>query len=250
MNDRRNRMVELINSSGSVSFGSLKTAFPNVSEMTLRNDLKYLDAQHLIVRVHGGAKSVENIIGTDGLLNIRLTRNMEKKKIIAEKAVEYIYPGSAVFLDSGSTLIELAKKYPDQSGIVFTTGLHCAIELGQLEKPKIYLLGGQLNRSSMSISGSMCLKSIEQYNYNIAFMGVTGYMKESGFNCGAAEESELKKNAMARADTVIMLMDSSKVGVLNPFVFASIKDIDVVITDDELDPEIREYFLNNNIKVI
>ena len=67
MNERREQMLSLINREGTVSFSGLKQAFPNVSEMTLRNDLKYLDAQHQIVRVHGGARSVRMVVGTDDL---------------------------------------------------------------------------------------------------------------------------------------------------------------------------------------
>ena len=62
---RRNAIVELINDKGTVSFSQLKAAFPNVSEMTLRTDLKLLDEANRILRVHGGAKSVQILIGTD-----------------------------------------------------------------------------------------------------------------------------------------------------------------------------------------
>ncbi len=66
---RRNAIVELINDKGTVSFSQLKAAFPNVSEMTLRTDLKLLDEANRILRVHGGAKSVQILIGTDDFLN-------------------------------------------------------------------------------------------------------------------------------------------------------------------------------------
>ena len=64
MEQRRNQIVELVNRKGSISFAQLKEAFPSVSEMTLRTDLKALDEARRVVRVHGGAKSVEQVVGT------------------------------------------------------------------------------------------------------------------------------------------------------------------------------------------
>ena len=65
MEQRRNAIVELVNREGSLSFVQLKEAFPSVSEMTLRTDLKALDQARRVVRVHGGVKSVEVVVGTD-----------------------------------------------------------------------------------------------------------------------------------------------------------------------------------------
>ena len=65
MEIRRNAIVELVNKYGTVSFSQIKEQFSNVSEMTLRTDLKALDEAKEIVRIHGGAKSVQLVIGTD-----------------------------------------------------------------------------------------------------------------------------------------------------------------------------------------
>ena len=75
METRRNAIVDLINENGTVSFSQLKDAFPNVSEMTLRTDLKLLDEARRILRIHGGAKSVQVLIGTDDFLGRKSVRN-------------------------------------------------------------------------------------------------------------------------------------------------------------------------------
>ena len=71
MEQRRNTIVDLVNQSGNVSFAQLKKKFPQISEMTLRTDLKVLDEAKRIVRVHGGAKSVDVVVGTDDMLSRR-----------------------------------------------------------------------------------------------------------------------------------------------------------------------------------
>ena len=87
-----------------------KEAFPSVSEMTLRTDLKALDQARRVVRVHGGVKSVEVVVGTDDQFGRRTARNAAEKQIIAEKAATLLRPNTTVFLDSGSTATAVARR--------------------------------------------------------------------------------------------------------------------------------------------
>lgn len=250
MKQRREGIVELVNNEGAVSFAKIKAAFPDVSEMTLRNDLKYLDQEHRIVRVYGGAKSVEVVIGTDDLFYKRSSRNVEKKRIITEKALELMHPGTSVFLDSGTTVTQLARVLPDQPYLVFTSGISCALELSRLTQSQIHVIGGRMNRYSLSVNGINSVREVERVNFNIAFLGVTGYNSETGFNCGVEEESELKKAVIRRAEKTVVLMDSQKVGIVNTFTFATLREVDVVISDDELDQETRALFESHGIEVL
>ena len=92
MQERREKIVELVNRLGTVSFAQLKAAFPDVSEMTLRTDLKALDEERRLVRVHGGAKSVEVVVGTDDFLLRRALRCAPEKAQIAQKTLSLLRP--------------------------------------------------------------------------------------------------------------------------------------------------------------
>ena len=118
---RRNAIVSLINERGSVSFGDLKESFPQVSEMTLRTDLKALDKAGSIVRIHGGAKSVgtvQSVISKDDFLNKRSILNIDEKQIIAQKAIQLLQPEETIFLDSGSTATMMA----EQGDVILVAG--------------------------------------------------------------------------------------------------------------------------------
>ena len=143
MEQRREKIVSLINREGSVSFTKLKENFHQVSEMTLRRDLEYLDRNKRIIRTHGGARSVEVLIGTDDLYLKRTTRNADEKKIIAEKAVSLVQENTTIFLDSGSTCTEFARHMPDGPYMIFTTSLSGALELARLQQAQV---GGVLRR--------------------------------------------------------------------------------------------------------
>ena len=132
LKQRQQTMIEMINQKGSFGFALLKEAFPDVSEKTLRRDLEYLDRIKQIIRIHGGAKSVVVVIGTDDLFSKRSIRNAEAKKLIAQKAVELVSENTSIYIDSGSTATEFAKIFPDGRFLVFTSGISCAQELARL----------------------------------------------------------------------------------------------------------------------
>ena len=250
MEERRNAIVELVCSMGTVSFRQLKEAFPNVSEMTLRTDLKALDAEGRIVRIHGGARSVEQIIGTDGLLSTRTGKNIEAKGLIARKALGLVQPNTTVFLDSGSTTTAFAAALPDESMLIFTSGLTCAAELAHLERPEVYLIGGKLNRYSMSITGSRSVDAIQGLAFDQYFMGVTAYSPKTGFACGSSEESSLKRACIDHADEVIALMDSSKVGNRSTFSVCGLDQVDIIVSDGNLPADFLQACANNNVEVL
>lgn len=250
MNKRRDEIADLINKEGTVSFAQLKTAFPNVSEMTLRSDLKALDKDNRIVRVHGGARSIGVIVGTDVAYDIRAARNTAEKRLIAQKALRTLTPGLSVFLDSGSTAIEMASHFPDDSYMIFTSGINCALELTKLSKVRAHLIGGEVNRNNLSVNGIRSINEIEHLNFNVAYLGTTGFSFDTGFTCAVEAEKELKRAVIRKAEKVVVLMDSQKVGIVNTFTFADLEEIDIVISDEHLNPDIKRLFESNGLTVI
>lgn len=240
METRRNSIVNFINEKGTITFAELKEKFPDVSEMTLRTDLKYLDSEKRILRIHGGAKSVQTLIESDDFLGKRFVQNVEEKKIIAEKALTVLKDNKAVYLDSGSTTTTLAEMFPDGSRLIYTTGLTCATELSSLEKPTVMIPGGKLNRFSQSVYGYTAIRELERVNFDQAFLGVTGFHPSTGFACGMNDEAILKQTAIRQSEQVIILMDSSKIGKKCSYTFCDFSDIDIIISDGKLPADFLE----------
>lgn len=247
---RRDKIAEFIKRQGTVTFGQLVELFPQVSEMTLRKDLKQLDSQGQIIRIHGGARSLDTLPGTDTPLVKRMSQNMDKKRGIAQKAKELISPGNAVFLDSGSTMTELAKVYPDQPGMVFTGGLSCLNELTTLQQTDVYVLGGKLNKNSLSVRDVAMASMVEDLHFDLAFISVNGFTAQSGFTCRSSFRWELEKVIIRRSGKVIVLMDSSKVGLSNPFSICMPREVDIVVCDHELDEETRKLLEEEGVRVL
>jgi len=250
MEQRRDKMVELINRDRSVSFAQLKAAFRPVSDMTLRRDLEYLDRQKRIIRTHGGARSVEVLVGTDDLYLRRSTRNAACKRQIAEKAVQLLQQNTTIFLDSGSTCTEFARQIPDGPYMIFTASLSCALELSRLQQAQVHLIGGRLNAASLCVNGAASLRELENINFQAAFMGTTGYSQGRGFTCGAEEESALKRTVVQRSEKVIMLMDAQKEGITSTFTFAAPEAVNVLVTDGALSERSVHAFVRAGVEVL
>ena len=168
---RRSAIVAYINEKGEVTFAQLKEAFPNVSDMTLRTDLKNLDDNKRIVRIHGGARSVYVVFGTDDFLSRRSIRNVDAKKAIIMKAKELIGPGTSIFLDSGSTTTMLAAELDDQPNLIVTSSISCAMELGGLEKPQVLIVVDMMgNTRKLFVPLARALKSACKSQDHLCFL--------------------------------------------------------------------------------
>ncbi len=237
MEQRRDAITKFVDDWGTVSFAQLKHAFPQVSEMTLRTDLKNLDEAHRILRVHGGAKSVQVAVGTDDFLNRKAIRCIQEKQTIATKALSLLRPDTVLYLDSGSTMTMFARKIPNQSYLIYTTGLSCATELANLSMPTVMLPGGRMNRYSQSVCGIEAIKGIERVSFDQAFIGVSGYHTQNGFSCGTGDEAYLKRSIIHQSEQVIVLMDSTKIDVRYSFQIADLSEIDIIVSDGCLPEE-------------
>ncbi len=250
MQKRRQRIVELVNHEGQLTFSRLKAAFPDVSEMTLRTDLKYLDEAGAIIRIHGGARSMDTLGGTDGTLTQRTARNVASKNEIAAKARTLLRAGASVFIDSGSTTTAFCRQVPNEARQIYTSGLSCALELCALDQPKVHITGGQINRDNSSIVGAQSVLGLRSCHFDICFLGTTSFSPEYGFCCEIRDDALLKSMAMAQSDYVVVLMDSGKFGLSNTHCFAEMKDVDAVVSDGGLTKEQRQVFLDHGITVL
>ena len=144
----------------------------------------------------------------------------------------------------------LSKEMPDIKCNVFTNGIAVAMELAQKKNVNITVVGGQLMKDNLSTSSPAATEYFERTNFEIAVVSATAFTPEQGFSCNSQVEAELLKQCFKKARQVYMMLDSSKIGKINPYTFARITDIDVLITDDHCPREFKELFEKNNIVVM
>lgn len=242
---RRENIKDFIRQRGIISLKELSAAFPDVSVMTLHRDLNYLADTGEIQRIRGGAKFIENDSLTEGDIY-----NKSAKDIIARKAVDFVCEGSAVYIDCGTTMMELARIIPDIDLNVVTCGANVALEFVKKSKPIVNLCGGVLNRNNLSTTGSFAEVILSQINIDVAFVSASGYAQESGFTCGFENQASFRKLLIEKARSVIVLVDSSKIDRILPFTFADMKDIDYLISDRPLPQNILALAKKHNVQVL
>ena len=253
LQQRRQAILDYIKSNGEIRLHDLKILYPKVSEMTLRRDLDYLAEQHLALRTHGGAKTlVPDPIKIDQnyVFSKRLMENPEAKMEVARLALPYITEGMSIYLDAGSTVLAFAQMIPDIPLYIFTNAPNVAMEFASRNYSEIVLLGGNLKKSTISLTGPFAMDCMDKVNIDIAFIATSGFSSENGFTNAYISECELKRKVIKRAKKVFVLMDHSKIKKSLPYTFATPEDIDVIVTDFPLEPELTRFLSEKGIKII
>ena len=234
MNHIRQQVIqEYIEKNGVVTIRELRELYPDLSLMTIHRDLDALEARNAIVKVRGGAKAVRHA-GDPGFQD-RLQENTAAKTAITRKALELIRPDSTVFLDASTTNLILARNLPDIRINVFTNAPNIGLELCQrLHNPVVTFCCGTINRRSQAVSGQSTLDMLAKINIDLAFLGVSGCSAEAGFTCGTESEMMVKKRVIEKARTSVVMCDRTKLSRLMPYTFASLGDVDYLISEGEL----------------
>ena len=239
-------MQALNNGVGTITELSAKL---NVSEATVRRDLQSLEEQGKARRVHGGAVRVQ-FPRTEPIFTKKATFHATEKDQIAELALQMIDDDDSIFLDGGSTVLTLARKLKERKNLtIVTNSLMAAAELMESQH-RLILLGGEFRALSRTLVVPLTAQIVNSLNINKAFMGTIGFVPESGISTTDPNEAYTKELIMRKAGKVIVLVDSSKIGVPSFASSGSIDDIDAIVTDCNVSEEDVKVLNEHDVEVI
>jgi DeoR family transcriptional regulator of aga operon len=248
---RRGKVKEILVSKPFTSLKELQKKFPEVSSMTLRRDIEFFEQQGEVIKVRGGARAMRFITTTmEQSFSERMSKNTDTKRKIAKEAVGVLESGRSIFLDSGTTAMELASLVENKRLSIITSGPNVAVTLSKNDKVMVHLLGGILNRDNLSISGAASLDYVNKINIDVAIIVPSGFSVKDGFTCGNYNECELKEAIIKKSGKTIMLLAASKINKSLPYTFCKSENVSTVITDEVLDDEVTKYFEDNKIDLI
>lgn len=218
---RKKAILDLLKRDGQVVATDLSVAF-EVSEDTIRRDLRELAAEGLLQRVHGGALPASPATAP---FAARLGVEAEAKLRIARKAASLISPGQVVIIDGGTTSDLLVRQLPPElAATVVTHSPSVAVALAGHASVEVILLGGRLFKHSIVTVGAAAIEAASHVNADLYFMGVTGVHPTAGLSTGDFEEAHVKRALAARAAETIVLASASKLNAASPY---RIGDIDL-----------------------
>jgi DeoR family ulaG and ulaABCDEF operon transcriptional repressor len=239
-------------------FASVRTlcAKLNSSEATIRRDLNKMSKLGLLKKIRGGAevndkaaaKPVRAQISSSFFL-VDKEKNLDKKKLIAKKAVELCNENESIIINGGSSTYMMGEYLIDRQLNILTNSIVLAQSLWERSNNQITLPGGEIYRSQGIILSAFDNDSIPNYHCSKMFMGTPGINKMGVMESDTLlvrAEHKLKK----QAEKLIILADSSKLGVSSNFLFAPLSEVDVLITDADAEPKLVQEFEAQGIKVI
>ncbi|MFA6335563.1 MAG: DeoR/GlpR family DNA-binding transcription regulator [Bacteroidales bacterium] len=232
LNERHEYILDILRKQSSVSVTSFASQL-NVSEVTIRKDLSYLESLNLLYRAHGFAILINPYIN-DRHVNEKEKINTEKKRAIGIKAASLITDNDSIIIASGTTVLSLAREIKTNSNLtVVTAAVNVASILSRDKNIDVIQLGGILRNSSVSAVGPYAEKMMQEFSCSKLFVGVDGFDIGYGLTTTNLMEANLNRMMIKAAQKVIVLADSSKFGLRGFSKICDISDIDHVITDDE-----------------
>ena len=246
---RKEKILELLQEDGSAKVADLARIF-KVTEVTIRQDLEKLEREGLVVREHGGVhlKNVENQVRNFSLIH---QENLKEKELIAQKCLEFIYPGDTIILDSGSTTTEIAKKIVHIKGLtVITNALNIALMLGANPNIEVIMTGGEFKPPTLSLTGQKAADFFKGLNVQKLFLATAGISLKSGLTYPSISDLVVKKAMIDAADTTYLVADSTKIGKSAFASLGALSLIDYIITDEGIEEKHKQVFKENEIELI
>ncbi|MBV7536418.1 DeoR/GlpR family DNA-binding transcription regulator [Duganella sp. sic0402] len=204
-----------------------------LSEDTIRRDLRELAAEGLLQRVHGGALPLDPPLPPSpamGDFGARQQISSEAKPSIARAAAAMIAPGQVVFIDGGTTAVQLARALPPTlCCTVVTHSPSVAVELAGHPLAEVILIGGRLFKHSIVAMGPSALEAIAQIGTDIYFMGVCSLHPESGISTGDFDEAGVKRAISRMARRTVVLASPEKLDTASPYQIAPLTQVSAII---------------------
>ena len=238
MSERQQKILEILDSQGSVSIAALSELF-GCSRVTIRNDIRTLENMGQLSRTRGGAKRSGQSDSPETSYP-SLSRHSGAKQRIAARAYEYIGENSTIILDDSSACYYLAQhisRHPEKAVAVLTNSLPSASVLAGCSHVQLYLIGGHVGGHLPATMGEQTVETIRGVCVDMAFISVHSINFHVGLTSIGTPQMQIKRAILETTDKVFVLADSNKFGAGYLEVICPISDVYRVITDSGLKQE-------------
>ncbi len=249
--ERQQAMVRLVEQERRLSVVALAEAYAVTTE-TVRRDLSQLERLGLVRRVHGGAVPAGSLSTIESELSERATINTDLKDAIARAALSQLPPdGSTLLIDAGSTTARLASMIPHARRLTaFTHAVPVAARLVNHPQIELHLLPGRVRATTQAAVGAECVAALDRVRADTVFLGTNALSRDHGLSTPDSDEAATKSALVASARRVVVLADSSKFDKESAIRFATLDDVDCLVTDSGITGDYRDELESLGIEVI
>jgi DeoR/GlpR family transcriptional regulator of sugar metabolism len=228
--ERQSKILQILEKEGKVVAKELSMRW-DVSEDTIRRDLREMDSLGLLKRVHGGAFPVS--AGPVTFIE-RTEENIDAKKELALKGIKLIKDGQVLLLDGGSTTnLFLAKEIPyDFKGTIITNSPSISLAVSKHPNIEVILLGGSFFKESLVTVGFEVIETLKNIRADLCFLGVYSLHPEFGISIPHLEESYVKRQMINSSDKIASLVTKRKLNTISNYLIGPVSSLDYLITED------------------
>ena len=247
--ERQKQIVSLLVRQGRLSVTEIMKQF-SISAATARRDLEMLASQGKAQRVHGGVIAIDQAPPELPILD-REGEQSDEKTRIGRAAAELITDKETVFLGSGTTVLEVARNLRDRKNLtVITNSLAVLNMLAGIKGIAVISLGGMLRDSELSFIGHLTEQALAEIRVDKVFMGTRGLSLEHGLTNDYLEETLTDRAIIKIGREVIIVADHTKVNRVSTVLLASVKSVQVFVTDLQVDKKFVQALKRQKIQVI
>lgn len=248
-NHREREILEELRLAGGASRIQFLADRLAVSEETIRRNIRTLEANGLVTKVHGGVHIKDSIV--EQPLHFRMNENPEAKRLIAARVATMIRNGDTLFLDIGSTTAFIAVALQKHQNLfVVTNAVSVANALATRNGNRVFFAGGELRGHDGGAFGMEAINFLRRFSVRHAILSVGAVNATSGFMLHDLEEAEYSREAAARAENCIIVADSNKFGRSAPIVIGEPSSYDMLVTDEQPPNDIQAMLTRNEIELV
>lgn len=233
---RQENIVKCISNDSGITIDTLASKL-NVSEMTVRRDLKELESNEQIIRTSNSILLKDSFLNEVPFVKHQLI-NIEEKRNIAKKAMAFIKADETILLDAGTTTLEICKllKDADYKVRIVTNDIKAAAELIDSQH-EVIILGGTVQQNIGSMYGSQTIDMLNNIRVNVSFVGTQALMIDEGIFAPTIQKAKVKRLMMKCGQTAYLVVDSSKFNHTAFSKICDLKDFDGIIVEDSIEHE-------------
>lgn len=249
--ERKNLILKILDEQSSVSVAELSKIL-KVSEVTVRKILNDLDKQRVLHRTRGGAVSL-SVAMRESDEREKERQNIPEKKAIAKLAYGLIEDSDTVYLDAGSTTLELVKLIRNGSKrnlIVVTNALNIAMELIDSYDIQLVFIGGTVRHKIMSCVGALAENAVRSMCFDKVFMGMNSVCLEMGVTTPNLNEAQIKLQVIESAKDAVLICDASKFGKVSMARICPLNRFSSVITDWHISKDLAKEIKDANVNLV
>ncbi|WP_394843406.1 DeoR/GlpR family DNA-binding transcription regulator [Pendulispora brunnea] len=232
--ERRRWIVAELEREGKVVACELSRVL-EVSEDTIRRDLRELAAEGRVQRVHGGALPAPRISANYA---VRATQSTSTKTTLARAAATLVRPSNVVLVDGGTTNVEIMRHLaPDLHATVVTNSPPVAVALADHPHIEVIVLGGRMFKSSRATVDAVTLEGVRGVRADLCFLGVCSVHPETGVSTFDFSEAHIKRAMVASSAEVVAVALCEKLGTAAPYVVGPLTELTQLVTEASVSDE-------------